>query len=242
MTLQRLRASTPDILVHSAAGFLRKRGAGDHRRRIGTASSRSTSAPSSCSRPSSRDGGGAEGGDLVAIADAAALELWPGYLAHSVAKAGAGRTRHGLAKALAPRVPRQRGDARTGAAPGGHAGGGAGGDGQPDSAAPTRPARARGPGGALPPDLRLRDRLDRRDYRRIHPLAGERPPRPTPTPQSPSETECGRAENPMAIRAPRVYRLPASHLYRRPGVERRGEPAPLRQVRRVSQATDTTTG
>lgn len=46
---------------------------------------------------------GAEGGDLIAIADAAALELWPGYLAHSVSKAGLLALVRALAKAMAPR-------------------------------------------------------------------------------------------------------------------------------------------
>jgi len=45
---------------------------------------------------------GASGGDLVAIADAAALELWPGYLAHSVSKASLLALVRALAKALAP--------------------------------------------------------------------------------------------------------------------------------------------
>jgi pteridine reductase len=43
------------------------------------------------------------GGDLVAIGDAAALELWSGYLAHSVAKAALIPLVRALAKALAPR-------------------------------------------------------------------------------------------------------------------------------------------
>jgi pteridine reductase len=43
------------------------------------------------------------GGDLVAIGDAAALELWTGYLAHSVAKAALIPLVKALAKALAPR-------------------------------------------------------------------------------------------------------------------------------------------
>jgi pteridine reductase len=43
------------------------------------------------------------GGDLVAIGDAAAVELWSGYLAHSVAKAALVPLVKGLAKALAPR-------------------------------------------------------------------------------------------------------------------------------------------
>lgn len=42
------------------------------------------------------------GGDLVAIGDAAGLELWPTYLAHSVSKAALIALVKGLAKALAP--------------------------------------------------------------------------------------------------------------------------------------------
>lgn len=42
------------------------------------------------------------GGDLVAIGDAAGLELWPSYLAHSVAKAGLVALVRALAKGLAP--------------------------------------------------------------------------------------------------------------------------------------------
>jgi len=44
------------------------------------------------------------GGDLVAIADAAALELWPNYLAHSVAKAALLALTRTLAKAMAPAI------------------------------------------------------------------------------------------------------------------------------------------
>jgi pteridine reductase len=43
------------------------------------------------------------GGDLVAIGDTAAVELWSGYLAHSVAKAALIPLVKALAKALAPR-------------------------------------------------------------------------------------------------------------------------------------------
>jgi pteridine reductase len=46
---------------------------------------------------------GGLGGDLVAIGDAAALELWSGYVAHSVAKAALIPLVRALAKALAPR-------------------------------------------------------------------------------------------------------------------------------------------
>jgi pteridine reductase len=45
---------------------------------------------------------GALGGDLVAIGDSAALELWPGYLAHSVAKAALVPLVKLLAKSMAP--------------------------------------------------------------------------------------------------------------------------------------------
>jgi pteridine reductase len=43
------------------------------------------------------------GGDLVAIGDAAAFELWTGYVAHSVAKAALIPLVKALAKAMAPR-------------------------------------------------------------------------------------------------------------------------------------------
>jgi len=46
---------------------------------------------------------GERGGDLIAICDSAAYELWPGYLAHSVAKAAVIPLVKALAKALAPR-------------------------------------------------------------------------------------------------------------------------------------------
>jgi pteridine reductase len=45
---------------------------------------------------------GERGGDLVAIGDAAALELWSGYVAHSVAKAALIPLVKALARALAP--------------------------------------------------------------------------------------------------------------------------------------------
>jgi pteridine reductase len=46
---------------------------------------------------------GEAGGDVVAICDSAALELWTEYLVHSVAKAAMVPLIQGLAKALAPR-------------------------------------------------------------------------------------------------------------------------------------------
>ncbi len=46
---------------------------------------------------------GEAGGDLVAIGDAAAFELWTGYVAHSVAKAALIPLVKALAKAMAPR-------------------------------------------------------------------------------------------------------------------------------------------
>jgi pteridine reductase len=45
---------------------------------------------------------GVQGGNLVAICDSGALELWTGYLAHSVAKAAVIPLVKALAKALAP--------------------------------------------------------------------------------------------------------------------------------------------
>lgn len=45
---------------------------------------------------------GGRGGDLVAIADAAALELWSGYVAHAVSKAALLALVRALAKSLAP--------------------------------------------------------------------------------------------------------------------------------------------
>lgn len=46
---------------------------------------------------------GEDGGDLVVIGDTAGLELWSGYLAHSVAKGALVPLVRALAKALAPR-------------------------------------------------------------------------------------------------------------------------------------------
>ncbi|HSM50009.1 MAG TPA: SDR family oxidoreductase [Thermoanaerobaculia bacterium] len=45
---------------------------------------------------------GSRGGDLVAIGDAAGIELWPSYIAHSVAKAGLLALVRALAKGMAP--------------------------------------------------------------------------------------------------------------------------------------------
>jgi pteridine reductase len=45
---------------------------------------------------------GAQGGDIVALCDSGALELWTAYLAHSVAKAAVIPLVKALAKALAP--------------------------------------------------------------------------------------------------------------------------------------------
>lgn len=91
----------PDILVHSAAGFLHREALDttaqewDHVFALNLRSFFLLSTELARRR-------GASGGDLVAIADAAALELWPGYLAHSVAKAALIALVRGLAKALAP--------------------------------------------------------------------------------------------------------------------------------------------
>lgn len=92
---------SPDLLVHAAAGFVRA----DLREsdaalwdRVLALNLRSFAL---LAREMERQRG-TRGGDLIAIADAAALELWPGYLAHSVAKAGLLALVKALAKGLAP--------------------------------------------------------------------------------------------------------------------------------------------
>jgi len=91
----------PDILVHSAAGFL-------HRGPLETTAvewdqvfALNLRSFFLLSTELARRRG-ERGGDLVAIADTAAIELWPGYLAHSVSKAALVALVRGLAKSLAP--------------------------------------------------------------------------------------------------------------------------------------------
>lgn len=92
---------SPDLLVHAAAGFERA-GLRDSDAalwdRVLALNLRSFAL---LAREMERQRG-RRGGDLIAIADAAALELWPGYLAHSVAKAGLVALVKALAKGLAP--------------------------------------------------------------------------------------------------------------------------------------------
>lgn len=90
-----------DALVHSAAGFLRKgvlETTASDWDQVFALNLRSFFL---LARELARRRG-SRGGDLIAIADSAALELWPGYLAHSVAKAGLVALVRALAKALAP--------------------------------------------------------------------------------------------------------------------------------------------
>lgn len=91
----------PDIVVHSAAGFLRRdplATTAEDWDQVFALNLRSFFLLSTELARRRRDGGG----DLVAITDAAAIELWPGYLAHSVSKAALVALVRGLAKALAP--------------------------------------------------------------------------------------------------------------------------------------------
>lgn len=91
----------PDILVHAAASFLARpvlETTADDWDRVHNLNTRAFFLLAK--QMALRRGAG--GGDLVAVADAAALELWPGYLAHSVSKASLLALVRALAKALAP--------------------------------------------------------------------------------------------------------------------------------------------
>lgn len=95
------RGFEPSTLVHCAAGFLRKGAlettAGEWDRVLALNLRSFFLLSTEIARRR-----GSRGGDLIAIADAAAVELWPGYFAHSIAKAGLVALVRGLAKALAP--------------------------------------------------------------------------------------------------------------------------------------------
>jgi pteridine reductase len=92
---------TPDSLVHAAASFehrtLAETTAADWDRIVAV----NLRAFFLLARELARLRG-ERGGALVVISDAGALELWPGYLAHCVAKAALTPLVKGLAKALAP--------------------------------------------------------------------------------------------------------------------------------------------
>lgn len=94
--------AVPDTVVHAAASFLRRplleTGAADW----DAVQALNLRAFFLLSQELVRRRGDL-GGDLVAIGDAAALELWSGYLAHSVAKAALIPLVKALAKALAPK-------------------------------------------------------------------------------------------------------------------------------------------
>ncbi len=92
---------SPDSIVHSAASFLKRSFAEttaeewDHTFALNVRSLFLLAQELVKLR-------GAQGGNLVAICDSGALELWTGYLAHSVAKAAVIPLVKALAKALAP--------------------------------------------------------------------------------------------------------------------------------------------
>lgn len=90
-----------DTLVHSAAGFLRKRALETTAAEWDRVFALNLRSFFLLSTEIARRRG-SQGGNLVAIADAAAVELWPAYLAHSVAKASLVALVRALAKALAP--------------------------------------------------------------------------------------------------------------------------------------------
>jgi len=93
---------TPDILVHSAASFLARPALETTAEDWDAVHALNSRAFFLMAKGLALRRGDL-GGDLIAIADAAALELWPGFLAHSVSKAGLLALVRGLAKALAPR-------------------------------------------------------------------------------------------------------------------------------------------
>jgi pteridine reductase len=90
-----------DTLVHSAAGFLHKRALETTASDWDQVFALNLRAFFLLSTEIARRRG-SRGGNLVAIADAAAVELWPAYFAHSVAKAGLVALVRALAKAFAP--------------------------------------------------------------------------------------------------------------------------------------------
>ncbi|MCB1008743.1 MAG: SDR family oxidoreductase [Acidobacteria bacterium] len=98
---QAAEGRSPDILVHAAASFLRRPVLETTAEDWDAVHALNTRAFFLLARGLAALRGG-EGGDLIAIGDAAALELWPGYLAHSVSKAALLSLVRALAKALAP--------------------------------------------------------------------------------------------------------------------------------------------
>lgn len=92
----------PDAVVHAAASFLRRPALATSAAEWDAVQALNLRAFFLLSQELVR-ARGERGGDLIAIGDAAAKELWTGYLAHSVAKAALVPLVKALAKALAPR-------------------------------------------------------------------------------------------------------------------------------------------
>jgi pteridine reductase len=92
----------PDIVVHAAASFLKKPALETSAAEWDEVHALNLRAVFLLATELARRRG-ERGGDLVAITDAGAVELWPGYLAHVVSKAGLIALVRALAKTLAPR-------------------------------------------------------------------------------------------------------------------------------------------
>ena len=93
---------SPDTLVHSAASFLRRTFSETTPEEWDTTFALNARAFFFLAQELVRRRQ-EQGGDLVAICDSAALELWSGYLAHSVSKAAVIPLVKALARSLAPR-------------------------------------------------------------------------------------------------------------------------------------------
>lgn len=95
----------PDSVVHSAASFLRRPAletTAEEWDRVFALNLRSLFLLAQAFVRHRRRADGDRGGHIVVISDAAALDIWPNYLAHSVAKAAGLALVKGLARELAP--------------------------------------------------------------------------------------------------------------------------------------------
>lgn len=96
------RGLQPDLLVHAAASFLRKPALETSAAEWDEVQALNLRSLFLLGTELARRRGEA-GGDIIAIADTAAVELWPSHVAHAVSKAGVVALVRALAKALAPR-------------------------------------------------------------------------------------------------------------------------------------------